>query len=41
MSLFASKKIVYMKHRCLLSKGHKYRLRKIDKYFDTFYCSIG
>jgi len=34
MSLNASKKIVYMRQRRFLSKGHKYRLKKMDKYFD-------
>jgi len=34
VSLNASKKIVYMRHRRFLSKGHKYRLKKMDKYFD-------
>jgi len=33
--LTASKKIVYMRHRRFLSKGHKYQLKKIDKYFDN------
>ena len=35
VSLNASKKIVYMRHRRFLSKGHKYRLKKMDKYFDN------
>ena len=35
VSLDASKNIMYMKHRCFLSKGHRYRLRKMDKYFDN------
>jgi len=34
VSLNASKKIVYMRHRCL-SKGHRYRLKKMDKYFNN------
>jgi len=34
VSLNASKKIVHMRHRRFLSKGHKYRLKKMDKYFD-------
>jgi len=33
VSLNASKKIVYMRHRCFLSKGHKYHLKNMDKYF--------
>jgi len=35
VSLTASKKIVYMRHRRFLSKGHRYRQKKIDKYFDN------
>jgi len=35
VSLTASKKIVYMRHRCFLSKGHRCRQRKMDKYFDN------
>jgi hypothetical protein len=35
MSLTASKKIVYMRHRRFLSKGHWYRQKKMDKYFDN------
>jgi Fe-S cluster biosynthesis and repair protein YggX len=35
MSLTASKKIVYMRHRRFLSKGHRYRQKKMDKYFDN------
>ena len=35
MSLSASKKIVYMRHRHFLSKGHRYCLKKMDKYFDN------
>jgi hypothetical protein len=35
MSLTASKKIVYMRHRRFLSKGHRYGQIKIDKYFDN------
>jgi hypothetical protein len=32
MFLTASKKIVYMRHRRFLSKGHRYRKKKMDKY---------
>jgi hypothetical protein len=35
MSLTASKKIVYMRHRRFLSKGHRYHQKKMDKYFDN------
>jgi hypothetical protein len=35
MSLTASKKIVYMRHKRFLSKGHRYRQKKMDKYFDN------
>jgi hypothetical protein len=35
MSLTTSKKIVYMKHRRFLLEGHRYRMRKMDKYFDN------
>jgi len=35
MSLPASKKIVYMRHSRWLSAGHKYRLQKMNKYFDN------
>jgi response regulator of citrate/malate metabolism len=35
MSLTASKKIVYMRHRRFLSKGHRYRQKKMDKYFNN------
>jgi hypothetical protein len=35
MSLTASKKIVYMRHKCFLSKGHRYRQKKMDKYLDN------
>jgi hypothetical protein len=35
MSLTASKKIVYMRHICFLSKGHRYCQKKMDKYFDN------
>ena len=34
VSLNASKKIVYMRHRRFLSKGHRYRQKKMDKYFN-------
>ena len=34
VSLNVSKMIVYMRHICFLSKGHKFRLKKMDKYFD-------
>jgi hypothetical protein len=33
--LAASNKIVYMRHRCFLPIGHKYRLKRMDKYFDN------
>jgi hypothetical protein len=33
--LSASNKTVYMRHRCFLSQGHKYRKRKRNKYFDN------
>ena len=35
VSLTASKKIVYMRHRRFLLEGHMYRMRKMDKYFDN------
>jgi hypothetical protein len=35
VSLTASKKIVYMRHRHFLLEGHRYRMRKMDKYFDN------
>jgi hypothetical protein len=35
MSLYASKKIVYMRHKCFLPKIHMYCLQKIDKYFEN------
>jgi hypothetical protein len=35
VSLFASKKIVYMRHKRFLLKGHRYHMRKMDKYFDN------
>jgi len=35
VSLTASKKIVYIRHKCFLSKGHTYRQKKMDKYFDN------
>jgi hypothetical protein len=34
VSLTASKKIVYMRHKHFLLEGHRYRMRKMDKYFD-------
>jgi hypothetical protein len=33
--LDASKTIVYMRHRRFLSKGNRYRLQKMDKYFNN------
>jgi len=35
VSLPASNKIVYMRHRRWLPAGHKYRLQKMNKYFDN------
>jgi hypothetical protein len=35
VSLTASKKIVYMRHRHFLLEGHKYCMSKMDKYFDN------
>jgi hypothetical protein len=35
VSLAASKKIVYMRHIHFLLEGHRYRMRKMDKYFDN------
>jgi hypothetical protein len=35
VSLTASKKIVYMRHKRFLLEGHRYRMRKMDKYFDN------
>ena len=35
VSLPASNKIVYMRHRRWLSEGHKYHLQKMNKYFDN------
>jgi hypothetical protein len=35
VSLAASKKIVYMRHKRFLLEGHRYRMRKMDKYFDN------
>jgi hypothetical protein len=35
VSLAASKKIVYMRHTRFLLEGHRYRMRKMDKYFDN------
>ena len=33
--LAASNKLVYMRHRCFLPIGHRYRLKRMDKYFDN------
>jgi len=33
--LIASNKLLYMRHRCFLLRGHKYRLKRMDKYFDN------
>jgi hypothetical protein len=35
VSLAASKKIVYMRHTRFLLEGHRYLMRKMDKYFDN------
>jgi hypothetical protein len=35
MSLSTSNKIVYMRHKCFLLKGHRYRMQKMDKYFEN------
>ena len=35
VSLTASKKIMYMRHRRFLPKGHRYRKKKMDTYFDN------
>jgi hypothetical protein len=35
VSLAASKKIVYMRHIHFLLEGHRYHMRKMDKYFDN------
>jgi hypothetical protein len=35
VSLSVSKKIVYMRHIRFLLKGHRYRMQKMDKYFDN------
>jgi hypothetical protein len=35
VSLTASKKIVYMRHRCFLLEGHRYCMRQMDKYFNN------
>ena len=35
VSLTSSKKIVYMRHKRFLLEGHRYRMRKMDKYFDN------
>jgi hypothetical protein len=35
VSLTTSKKIVYMRHKCFLLEGHRYCMRKMDKYFDN------
>ena len=31
----ASNKLVYMRHRRFLPRGHKYHLKRMDKYFDN------
>ena len=33
--LTASNKLAYMRHKCILPRGHKYRLKRMDKYFDN------
>ena len=33
--LTTSNKLVYMRHRRFLPRGHKYRLKRMDKYFDN------
>jgi len=35
VSLTASKKTIYMRHKRFISKGHRYRQKKMDKYFDN------
>ena len=35
MFLAASNKLVYMRHRRFLLRGHKYQLKRMDKYFDN------
>jgi hypothetical protein len=35
VSLTASKKIMHMRHRRFLLEGHRYCMRKMDKYFDN------
>jgi hypothetical protein len=35
VSLTISKKIVYMRHKHFFLEGHRYRMRKMDKYFDN------
>jgi hypothetical protein len=35
VSLSASNKIVYMNHIRFLLEGHRYHMRKMDKYFDN------
>jgi hypothetical protein len=35
VSLTASKKIMYMRHIHFLLEGHRFRMRKMDKYFDN------
>ena len=35
MYLIASNKLVYMRHKRFLPRGHKYRLKRMDKYFDN------
>lgn len=33
--LDASNNLVYMRHKHFLPRGHKYRLRMMDRYFDN------
>ena len=35
MYLTASNKLVYMRHKRFLPRGHKHRLKRMDKYFDN------
>jgi hypothetical protein len=35
VSLSAFKKILYMQHNQFLLEGHRYCMRKMDKYFDN------
>jgi hypothetical protein len=35
VSFSASKKIVYTRHTHFLLKGHRYHMRKMDKYFNN------